>query len=116
MRNGLSGAEVECLVEMVDWALDQRYRELRWLVPNDGTVPSNELLGVPVSRTGVDDTLHLMGRRLFKPECTLCSLDRGPDGPRIVRGPADVEDCGPDRPLVSVPAGVDRSSLLSPPV
>lgn len=114
MRNGLSEAEVDRVVEMISWAVSQNYRGLRWIIPNDGTVPGDMLVGVPVHRTGVDNALHLMGHRLLKPERTLCFLERSPDGPHIEGGPAEAEDCDPDQPLASVPAGVDWSRLPSP--
>ena len=84
---GLSAAEIDCVEDMVRWALSERYRGLRLVIPNDGSCPRDDLLGVPVTRTAVGGGIQLMGRQMFGRECSLCTLHRTPDGPVIVGRP-----------------------------
>ena len=111
---GLSPAETDCIEEMVEWAISERYRLLRLVAPNDGSCPKDELLGVPVSRTAVSGGIELMGRQLFGRECSLCVLHRGPDGPEIVGIPEPVAAFTVEPARSLFPRGVDLSGIRMP--
>ena len=111
---GLSPAEIDCIEEMVEWAVSERYRLLRLVVPNDGSCPRDELLGVPVSRTAVSGGIELMGRQLFGRECSLCVLHRGPDGPEIVGIPEPMAAFTVEPARSRFPLGVDLSRIPMP--
>jgi len=111
---GLSPAEMDCVEEMVQWAISAKYRLLRLVAPNDGSCPRDELLGVPVSRTAVSGGIELMGRQLFGRECSLCVLHRGPDGPEIVGIPKPTAAFTVEPARSRFPLGVDLSRIPMP--
>jgi len=111
---GLSLAEMDCVEEMVEWAISAKYRLLRLVAPNDGSCPQDDLLGVPVSRTAVSGGIELMGRQLFGRECSLCVLHRGPDGPEIVGIPEPTAAFTVEPARSRFPLGVDLRGIPMP--
>lgn len=111
---GLSAAETNCVEDMIEWAVGAKYRLLRLVVPNDGSCPRDELLGVPVSRTAVSGGIELLGRQLFGRECTLCTLHRGPDGPEIVGIPESMAAFTVEPIRSPFPRGVDLARIPMP--
>jgi len=111
---GLSPVEMDCIEEMVEWAISAKYRLLRLVAPNDGSCPKDELLGVPVSRTAVSGGIELMGRQLFGRECSLCVLHRGPDGPEIVGIPEPAAAFTVEPARSRFPLGVDLRGIPMP--
>jgi len=74
---------------MASWAQGSRFRDLRWIIPNDATWLGDSLAGLPVQRVGISGALDLLGRSSRRGEdCVLCSLHRSPNGPEIVGMPA----------------------------
>jgi hypothetical protein len=89
VRSNLTGPEREAVLEMASWARGSRFRDLRWVIPNDATWLADSLAGLPVQRIGISGALDLLGRSSRRGEdCVLCSLHRSPNGPEIVGMPA----------------------------
>ena len=110
---GLSAAEIDCVEDMVRWALSERYRGLRLVIPNDGSCPQNDLLGVPVTRTAVGGGIQLMGRLLFGRECSLCTLHRTPDGP-VIEGMLEPAAVTVEPTRSPFPRGIDLRRIPAP--
>ena len=89
IRSNLTGPEREAILKMASWAQGVRFRDLRWVIPNDATWLADSLAGLPVQRTGISSALDLLGRTSRRGEdCVLCSLRRSSNGPKIVGMPA----------------------------
>ncbi len=89
VRSNLTRPEREAILKMVSWAKSSRFRDLRWIIPNDVTWLADSLVGLPVQRIGISGALDLHGRlSRWGEDCVLCSLRRSPNGPKIVGMPA----------------------------